>query len=166
MMLHQDGSRHERLKGQAPLGLIVTIEDATVAIYSAFLDHNVRSAVDLAGEGSAFTPVLGVAWDEIPCVEEELRLLPDADAANPESPTRPHFVKARVKVHVYPDGSDTLFTDQDASAAMRRKEGSRTMTLSSAPLKSAQPRRTCGHVGDASPRPHPRRRAESEKADI
>ena len=27
----------------------------------------------------------------------------------PESPMRPHFVKARVKVHVYPDGSHALF---------------------------------------------------------
>jgi len=27
----------------------------------------------------------------------------------PETPMRPHFVKARVKVHVYPDGSHALF---------------------------------------------------------
>ena len=27
----------------------------------------------------------------------------------PESPMRPHFVKARVKVHVYPDGSHAVF---------------------------------------------------------
>ena len=27
----------------------------------------------------------------------------------PESPMRPHFVKARVKVHVYPDGSHAPF---------------------------------------------------------
>jgi hypothetical protein len=27
----------------------------------------------------------------------------------PESPMRAHFVKARVKVHVYPDGSHALF---------------------------------------------------------
>jgi hypothetical protein len=36
MMLHQDGSRHEWLEGQA-LDLIVTLDDATGAIYSAFL---------------------------------------------------------------------------------------------------------------------------------
>jgi hypothetical protein len=29
MMLHQDGSRHEWLEGQAPLDLIVTFDDAT-----------------------------------------------------------------------------------------------------------------------------------------
>jgi hypothetical protein len=27
----------------------------------------------------------------------------------PESPMRPHFVKARVKVHVYSDGSHAVF---------------------------------------------------------
>ena len=37
MMLHQDGSRHEWLEGCAPLDLIVTMDDATGAIYSAFL---------------------------------------------------------------------------------------------------------------------------------
>ena len=37
MMLHQDGSRHEWLEGQPPLDLIVTMDDATGTIYSAFL---------------------------------------------------------------------------------------------------------------------------------
>jgi Helix-turn-helix domain len=37
MMLNQDGSRHEWLEGKAPLDLIVTLDDATGAIYSAFL---------------------------------------------------------------------------------------------------------------------------------
>jgi len=37
MMLHQDGSRHEWLAGQPALDLIVTMDDATSAIYSAFL---------------------------------------------------------------------------------------------------------------------------------
>ena len=37
MMLHQDGSRHAWLEGQPPLDLIVTMDDATGAIYSAFL---------------------------------------------------------------------------------------------------------------------------------
>ncbi len=37
MMLHQDGSRHAWLEGHPPLDLIVTMDDATSAIYSAFL---------------------------------------------------------------------------------------------------------------------------------
>ena len=37
MMLHQDGSRHVWLEGQPALDLIVTLDDAMGAIYSAFL---------------------------------------------------------------------------------------------------------------------------------
>jgi transposase len=37
MMLHQDGSRHAWLAGRAPLDLIVTLDDATSELYSAFL---------------------------------------------------------------------------------------------------------------------------------
>ena len=37
MMLHQDGSRHGWLEGEPALDLIVTMDDATGAIYSAFL---------------------------------------------------------------------------------------------------------------------------------
>jgi transposase len=37
MMLHQDGSRHAWLEGEPPLDLIVTLDDATGTIYSAFL---------------------------------------------------------------------------------------------------------------------------------
>jgi transposase InsO family protein len=37
MMPHQDGSRHEWLRGQPGLDLIVTLDDATSAIHSAFL---------------------------------------------------------------------------------------------------------------------------------
>jgi hypothetical protein len=37
MMRRQDGSRHAWLEGEAPLDLIVTLDDATGTIYSAFL---------------------------------------------------------------------------------------------------------------------------------
>src|ERR1700742_1427515 len=37
MMLHQDGSRHVWLAGREPMDLIVTMDDATNEIYSAFL---------------------------------------------------------------------------------------------------------------------------------
>jgi transposase len=47
MLLHQDGSRHEWLAGQPGLDLIVTLDDATSAIYSAFL-------VAEEGTGSSF----------------------------------------------------------------------------------------------------------------
>jgi hypothetical protein len=37
MMLHQDGSRHEWLAGQAPLDLVIAMDDATSGLYSAIL---------------------------------------------------------------------------------------------------------------------------------
>jgi len=37
MMLHQDASRHVWLEGRGPLDLVVTLDDATSEIYSAFL---------------------------------------------------------------------------------------------------------------------------------
>jgi hypothetical protein len=46
MMLHQDGSRAAWLLGQPPLDLIVSMDDATSTIYSAFL---------VAEEGTAST---------------------------------------------------------------------------------------------------------------
>lgn len=46
MMLHQDASRHEWLGGRPALDLIVTLDDATNTIYSAFL---------VAEEGTAST---------------------------------------------------------------------------------------------------------------
>ncbi len=45
---------------------------------------------------------------------------------------RPHFVKARVKVHVYPDGSHALFHGPAASAATTRKEPLMAATRKSA----------------------------------
>ena len=36
-MLHQDGSKHAWLKGQPALDLIITMDDATSELYSAFL---------------------------------------------------------------------------------------------------------------------------------
>ena len=47
MMFAQDGSRHAWLEGQAALDLIVTMDDATGAIYSAFLVEEEGTAYDL-----------------------------------------------------------------------------------------------------------------------
>jgi hypothetical protein len=64
----------------------------------------------------AFSPIPGVDLDEILCIEEERQIMNDNCVSYrtlklqiPLSPLRPHFVKARVKVHVCPDGSHTVF---------------------------------------------------------
>src|ERR1700756_2811052 len=61
MMLHQDGSQHAWLEGQAPLDLIVTMDDATSTIYSVFL-------VEQEGTVSSFRALLEVFVEHgLPC---------------------------------------------------------------------------------------------------
>ncbi len=107
----------DRLTKELKLAGVTDIEAANAFIRDVYLPaHNARFAVPPAGEGSAFTPVPGVDLDEILCVEEERQVGHDNCVSYrtlklqiPESPMRPHFVKARVKVHVYPDGSHAVF---------------------------------------------------------
>ena len=49
MMLHQDASRHEWLEGQPQLDLIVTMDDATSEVYSAFLVEEEGTASTFEG---------------------------------------------------------------------------------------------------------------------
>jgi len=106
-----------RLPKELKLAGITDIEAANAFIRDVYLPaHNARFAVEAAAPGSGFTAIPGVDLDEILCLQEErqvgqdncvsyrtlkLQILP--------SPMRPHFVKARVKVHLYPDGSHALF---------------------------------------------------------
>jgi len=78
--------------------------------------HNARFAVKAEQEGTAFVAVTGLALTEILCVQEE-RVVGNDNCISflnrklqiPESPLRPHFVKATVKVHQYPDGGLAIF---------------------------------------------------------
>lgn len=61
MMLHQDGSRFEWLQGNSQLDLVVTMDDATSTIYSAFL-------VEEEGTDSSFRGLLEVLCEHgLPC---------------------------------------------------------------------------------------------------
>ncbi|TIR15855.1 MAG: helix-turn-helix domain-containing protein [Mesorhizobium sp.] len=55
MMLHQDGSRHAWLAGQPELDLIVTMDDATSKLYSAFLVAEEGTASSFQGLMETFT---------------------------------------------------------------------------------------------------------------
>ena len=111
------GTLQDRLPKELKLAAVTDIKAANAFIPDIDLpEHNARFAVDPAGEGSAFTPIPGVDLDEILCVEEERQVGQDNCVSYrtlklqiPESPMRPHFVKARVKVHVYPDRSHAVF---------------------------------------------------------
>ena len=141
----------DRLPKELRLAGITTVEAANAFIREVYLPaHNARFAVDPAGEGSAFTPIPGVDLDEILCVEEERQVGHDNCVSYrtlklqiPESPMRPHFVKARVKVHVYPDGSHALFHGPrcigryDENGAHQRCEKRRLNPLGGASLWTA-----------------------------
>ena len=55
MMLHQDGSRYAWLTGQPELDLIVTMDDATSEVYSAFLVEEEGTASTFQGLLEVFT---------------------------------------------------------------------------------------------------------------
>ena len=107
----------DRLPKELRLAGILDVEAANLFLRDVYLPaHNARFAVAAAEPGSAFTPIPGVDLDDILCVQEERQVGNDNCVSYrklklqiPESPMRPHFVKARVKVHVYPDGSHALF---------------------------------------------------------
>jgi transposase len=107
----------DRLVKELSLAQITSIEPANAFIREVYLPaHNARFAVPQAQPGSAFTPIPGVDLGEILCVQEERQVMNDNCVSYrrlklqiPPSPMRAHFVKARVKVHVYPDGSCALF---------------------------------------------------------
>jgi transposase len=111
------GTLQDRLPKELRLAGITAIEAANAFIREVYLPaHNARFATPQAQPGSAFTPIPGVDLDEILCVQEERQVGNDNCVSYrtlklqiPESPLRPHFVKARVKVHVYPDGSHAVF---------------------------------------------------------
>jgi hypothetical protein len=111
------GTLQDRLVKELRLAGVTDIEAANAFIRDVYLPaHNARFAVDPGGEGSAFTPIPGVDLDEILCVQEERQVMNDNCVSYrtlklqiPESPMRAHFVKARVRVHVYPDRSHALF---------------------------------------------------------
>jgi transposase len=107
----------DRLVKELRLAGITTVEAANAFIRDVYAPaYNARFAVEPAGEGSAFTPIPGVDLDEILCVQEERQVGNDNCVSYrtlklqiPETPMRPHFVRAKVRVHVYLDGSHALF---------------------------------------------------------
>ncbi|HEY3623640.1 MAG TPA: hypothetical protein VGL12_14855, partial [Roseiarcus sp.] len=111
------GTLQDHLVKELALAGITEIEAANAFIRDVYLPtHNARFAVAPAEPGSGFTPIPGVDLGEILCVEEERQVGNDNCVSYrtlklqiPESPMRPHFVKARVKVHVYADGSHAVF---------------------------------------------------------
>ena len=79
-------------------------------------EHNAAFAIKAEQPGTAFVADKHEAWREALCVIEERTVANDNTIAwsgrrlqLPKSRLRPHFVKASVRVHEYPDGTVSVF---------------------------------------------------------
>lgn len=112
------GTLQDRLPKELKLAGIRDVEGANRFIREVYLPaHNARFARPPALAESAFVVLRDPAGlADILCVEEERVVARDNTVAYagrtlqlPESRVRAHYVKARVKVHHYPDGTLAVF---------------------------------------------------------
>ena len=111
------GTLQGRLPKEFRLAGITTVETANAWLKSHYIaEHNAAFAVKAEQEGTAFVADAHEAWRETLCVVEERTVANDNTIAwngrrlqLPESRLRPHFVKAVVRVHEYPDGGTSVF---------------------------------------------------------
>jgi hypothetical protein len=105
------------VKELAQAGITDDIEAANRYIAEIYLPaHNARFAVAAELEGSAFVPAAPEQWRDVLCRQETRQVGNDncvrwrgRHLQIPPSPLRPHFVRAKVRLHEYPDGAVALF---------------------------------------------------------
>ena len=107
----------DRLPKEFRLAGITGIDAANRWLAEVYLpEHNARFAVAAEQDGSAFVADAAQAWREILCIQEE-RVVGNDNTVKwkrlslqiPPSPLRPHFVRAKVRVHEYPNGRLAIF---------------------------------------------------------
>jgi transposase len=122
----------DRLPKELKLAGIVTVEAANRWLNETYMaEHNKMFAVAAEQEGSAFVADAMGAAREILCVQEDRTVGNDNTVKwqrlrlqLPPSRLRPHFVKANVRVHEYPDGELAVYwgphrlADYDASGVL------------------------------------------------
>jgi transposase len=111
------GTLQDRLIKELAKAGITEVVAANAFIRDVYLpDHNARFARPAALPETAFVPADAAVLAETLCVYEERVVGRDNTVSYgrlklqlPESPLRHHFVKARVRVHEYPDGTLAIF---------------------------------------------------------
>jgi len=111
------GTLQDRLPKELKLAGITAIAAANAFIRDVYLpEHNSRFAQEPAVTESAFVAADPALLKEILCIEEERVVGRDNTVAYeglrlqlPPSPARAHYVRARVKVRRYPDGTVAVF---------------------------------------------------------
>jgi len=107
----------DRLPKELRLAGITTLEAANRFIAEIYLaQHNARFATTPSETGSAFVADPAGAWREALCIHEDRVVANDNTVRYhrlvlqlPHSKLRPHFVKAKVRVHHYPDDTLAVF---------------------------------------------------------
>lgn len=107
----------DRLPKELRLADIHGLEAANRFITERYVPaHNAAFAVAAEQEGSAFVPDRTGAWRDVLCIQERRRVGNDNTVTwrrlslqIPPSSLRPHFVRAQVRVHEYPDGRLAIF---------------------------------------------------------
>jgi transposase len=107
----------DRLVKELALAGITTVEAANRFIAEVYLaEHNTRFAVAPEEPGSAFVACRPEQWRDVLCVREDRQVGNDNTVRwngrvlqIPPSRLRPHFVRAKARVHEYPDGAIALF---------------------------------------------------------
>jgi transposase len=111
------GTLQGRLPKDLRLAGITTVEAANAWLKTSYMaEHNAAFAIKAEQQGTAFVIDGHQAWREALCVTEDRTVANDNTIAwngrrlqLPESRLRPHFVKAVVRVHEYPDGTASVF---------------------------------------------------------
>ena len=110
------GTLQKRLPQELRLAGITEMDQANRFLREVYLPlHNARFATPAEGQGSAFVPFAG-ALDDILCVHAD-RVVGNDNTVRyrrlnlqiPPDRHRHHYVKARVRVHEYPDGTLAIF---------------------------------------------------------
>jgi transposase len=110
------GTLQGRLPRELRLAGIATMDEANRFLRDVYLpEHNARFVRPPEDTGSAFVPFAGTLED-ILCIQED-RVVGNDNTVHykgrvlqiPEQRHRHHYVKARVRVHQYPDGALAVF---------------------------------------------------------
>ena len=107
----------DRLPKEPALAGITTVAAANRRLAQTWIaEYNTAFAVEPEQEGSGFVADRAGLWREILCVQEERTVGNDntvkwrgLSLQLPQSRLRPHFVRATVRVHEYPDGQIAVF---------------------------------------------------------
>jgi transposase len=107
----------DRLPKELALAGLTDLDAANAWLRTVYLPaHNARFAVAAEEQGSAFVPAAPHQWRDVLCLRETRQVGNDNTVRwkrrvlqIPKSPLRPHFARARVRLHEYPDGAVALF---------------------------------------------------------